>query len=216
MGQQTRSPVQHPKDQGSTFHTQERPQAPPPAKTHSQNHDRKRFLPIQQRGDMMAGSLDGRPPDVQRASQRMHEEGQCNRSTIARTHEDARNRPRPNTSCPDSQRSSHRAVRKHTLLEPARDHQTRGSSTPAQSACYINPVRPFHDTNGSTYERVRGHTCASSPGHQAATIHSKACKRVRRLKTEGCARPLHIWSTDMHIYHKEAQATPGSGDHALA
>jgi len=50
----------------------------------------------------MAGSLDGRPPDVQGASQLMHEEGQGSRSLHARIHDYARNHPRLSKSCPDS------------------------------------------------------------------------------------------------------------------
>jgi len=82
----------------------------------------------------MAWSLDGCPPDVKRASQPMHEEGQGNRSPNARTHNDARNSPRVSKSCPDCLRSSRRVVWRRALVGPERDWQTRGSSTPAQWA----------------------------------------------------------------------------------
>jgi len=82
----------------------------------------------------MAGGLDGCPPDIQRASQLVYEEGRNSRSLIARTYEDARNHPRASKSCPDSLRSSLRVIWKRAIVGPERDWQTRGSSTPAQSA----------------------------------------------------------------------------------
>jgi len=130
MGQQTRSPVRHCEDGSSTLHTQERPQEAPPAETHSQNQSRKRFRSIQQRSDTVAGSLDGCPPDVQRASQQIPEEGQGRRSPTLRTHEDARNHPRAGKSCPNSLRPSCRTIWKRALVGSERDRQTRGSSTP--------------------------------------------------------------------------------------
>jgi len=146
----------------------------------------------------------------------MHEEGQGSRSPTVRTHEDARNHSRASTSYPDSLRSSRRVIWKRALVGPERDRQTRGPSTPAQPASLINPGRPPHDANGRTYERIRAHTCASSPGRQAGTIHSEARKRVQRLQTKASARPTYIWRTDMQSYHKGAPARPGSRDHALA
>jgi hypothetical protein len=40
----------------------------------------------------------------------------------------------------------------------------------------MNPGGPPHDANGSTYERIRAHNCASSPGRQATTIYSEVSK----------------------------------------
>jgi len=66
----------------------------------------------------------------------------------------------------------------------------------------IQPGRPPHDSNWRTQERVRVHNCLSSPVRHAGTIHSEASKPVRRLQTEGSARPHHIGDTDMQSYHK--------------
>jgi len=82
----------------------------------------------------MAGSLDGLPPEVQRAPQPMHEECPDSSSPDARTHEDARNRPRVSKSYPDRLCSIRRIVWKRALVGPERDWQTRGSSTPAHLA----------------------------------------------------------------------------------
>ena len=69
----------------------------------------------------MAGSLDGRPPDVQRASQPGHEEGQGSKSPIARTYENAHNHPSASKSCPDSLHSSRRTIWMRCLVGPERD-----------------------------------------------------------------------------------------------
>jgi hypothetical protein len=162
VGQQTRSPVRYCKDGGSTLHTQVRPQEAPPAKTHSQNQGRKRLRPIQPRGDMMAGSLHGRPADIQTTSRPVNEDGQGSRSPTARTHEDARNHPRASKSCPDRLRSSHHVKLKPALVGPVRDPQTKGTSTPAQSASWINSGRTPHDGIKRTDGRFRAPTRACS------------------------------------------------------
>jgi len=164
----------------------------------------------------MDGNLDGRPPDVQRASQPVDKEGQGSRSPFAHTQEHTRNHLRASHRCPHSLRSSRRAIWKRGLVGPERDRQIRGSSTPAQSARYINPARPPHDANGCTYESIRAHTSARSPVRQAVTIHSEARKRVRRLPTKGSPRPPHIWLTDIQSYHQGARVRPGIRDHTLA
>jgi len=48
VAQQMRSPVGHCNDEGSTHHTQERPQEAPPPETHSQSQGSKWQRPIQQ------------------------------------------------------------------------------------------------------------------------------------------------------------------------
>jgi hypothetical protein len=165
---------------------------------------------------MMAGSLNGRPSDVQRASQPMHDQGQGSTSPTAHAHEDAQNHSRASKSRSDSLRSSCRVVWKRALVGRERDLQMCGPSIPAPLASLINPVRPPHDANGHAYNRIRAHTCTSSSGLQAAPIHREARKRVRRLQTQGSARPPHIWGTDMQSYQKGTQARPGRRDHALA
>jgi len=82
----------------------------------------------------MATSLDGRPPDDQRASQPMHEGGQGSRRPIANTDEDAPNCRSASAQGPDSLCSSRRTVWQRNQVGFARDQQTRGSSTPADLA----------------------------------------------------------------------------------
>jgi len=82
----------------------------------------------------MAGSLDGCPSDIPRASQPMNEEGQGSRSPTAHTYEDARNHSRESKSRPDSLHSSRHVIWKRALVGPERDRQTRGPSTHAQLA----------------------------------------------------------------------------------
>jgi hypothetical protein len=155
--------------------------------SHSQNQGRKRLGPIQQRGDTVVWSRDGRPTDVQRASQSMNEKGQGSRSPTACTQEDPRNRPRAGKSVPRSLRSSGRVGCMRALVGLERDRRTRGSSTRTQSASLIKLGRPLHNANGSTYEIFRAHTCASCPGRQAARIYSEARKCAQWLDTEGNA-----------------------------
>jgi len=66
----------------------------------------------------MAGCLDGRPSDVQRASQQMSEEDQGSRCSTAHTHEDARNHSRVSMSCPDSLVSSRRVKGSEVWWDP--------------------------------------------------------------------------------------------------
>ena len=66
----------------------------------------------------MTGSLDGRPPDVQTASQPMHEEGPRSRSPMARTHDDATNHPTASKSCADSLCSSRHVIWQRALVGP--------------------------------------------------------------------------------------------------
>jgi len=176
VGKQARPPVQHWEDGSSTLHTQERPQEAPPAKTHSKNQGGRRLLPVQQRSDMVAGSMDGCPPNFQRASQLLHEEGQGSRRPTARTDEDARNRPRAGMGRPCSLRLCCRTIRQRIIVRHGRNRQMRGSSTPPQSASQVNPGGPAHDSTWPAHKTLRTDTCASSPRLQAATICGEACK----------------------------------------
>ena len=131
MGQQARPPVRHCEDGSSTLHTQVRPQEAPPAKTHRKNQGSKRLRLIQQRSDTVAGSLDGRPPNVQRASQLVHEDGQGSRSPTAHIHQDARHRPSAGKSRPNSLRPSRRTIWNRALVGPESNRQTKRSPSPS-------------------------------------------------------------------------------------
>jgi len=61
---------------------------------------------------------------------------------------------------------------------------------------------PPHDSTGRTYERFRAHTCASSTGLHAATIHTQASKRVRRDQAEGDVRLPRTWGTNMQSHQE--------------
>jgi len=215
VGKQARPPVRHCEDGSSTLHTQERPQEAPPAKTHSKNESGRRLRPVQQRSDTVGGSMDGCPPNVQTASQPLHDEGQGSRSPTARTDGDARNRPRAGKGRSDSLRPSGCTIRQRIMVGPERDRQTRGSSTPPESAVQVNPGRSAHDATRSAHERFRTDTCASSPRLQAATIRGEARKCMRRLQTTGDIQPPHIWRTDMQSHQERAQTRPGGRDDAL-
>jgi len=75
VGKQSRPPVRHYEDQRSSLNTLKRPQESPPAKNPSKNQSGRPLRPVQHRSHMVAGSVDGCPLNVQRASQPLHQGG---------------------------------------------------------------------------------------------------------------------------------------------
>jgi len=160
--------------------------------------------------------MDGWPPNVQRASQLLHEEGQGSRSPTARTDEDARNRPREGKGRSDSLRPSGCTIRQQIMVGPEINRQTRGSSTPPESAGQVNPGRPAHDATRSAHERFRTDNCTSSPRRQAAMFWGEARMCMRRLEAKRDVQTPHLWRTDMQIHQERARTRPCGRDHALA
>jgi len=158
--------------------------------------------------------MDGCPPNIQRASQPLHEEGKGSRSPTARTDEDAQSRPRVGKGCSNSLRPNGRTIRQRIMVGPERDRQTRGSSTPPESAGQVNPGRSAHDATGSAHERFITDTSAISPLLQAGMIREEAPKRMRRLHATGDVQSPHVSPTDMQSHQNRARTRPGGRDNA--
>ena len=165
---------------------------------------------------MVPGNMDGCPPNIQRASHPLHEQGQGSRRSTAHADEDAWNRPREGKSRSNSLCPRGCTIWKQIMVGPERNRQTRGSSTPSESAGQVNPWRSAHDATSSTDERFRTDTCASRDRLQAATISGKARKHMRRLPAKGDVQPPHIWRSDMQSHQHRAQTRPGGTDDAAA
>ena len=133
----------------------------------------------------------------------MNEEGQGNRSPIARTREGARNRPRACKCCPIACVEGVALDGSELWWDP---RETGRREDPqlllirhAKSTLGAMPTMPL-----GALMRDSGLTSTSNTGIQASTIHSEAHKCVRRLKTEGGARPPHVWCTNTDIYQSSA------------
>jgi len=187
---------------------QERPPEAPPAKTHSKKQGGRRLCPVQLQSNTVPGSMDGCPPNVQRASQPLHKEGQGSRRPTAHSDEDTLNRPGGSQSHSGSLHSSGYTRRQRIMVRPERNWQTRGCSTPPESAGQVNPVRPAHDTTRSAHERSRAETCARSPRLHAAKLRGEARKCMLRPKAKGDVQAPHIWCTNIQSHQERGLTRP--------
>jgi hypothetical protein len=132
---------------------------------------------------LSGSSRVGQEHHIYRASQPLYEEGQGSRSPTARTDEDARNRPRAGKGRSNSSRPSGCTIRQRIMVGLERNRQTRGSSTPPESAGQVNPGRSAHDATRSAHERFMTDTYVRSPRLQAATIRGEARSKGRCTPT---------------------------------
>lgn len=126
---------------------------------------------------------EGRPRNVQGASQLMHEESYSRRSTTPVTHRDASGRTSMCESRTESLRTGRRAVRKRASVgtegrQPAR----RPPATPP-SPSQVNPGSTADNSERQADERLMANTFGGGPRCQKTAVCIKASNRVRKTST---------------------------------
>jgi len=155
VGNSTRATVWYCTPGSGTIYMQTRPKRTPHAKTNSKDMSWKWVHTIQQRGDTLAGSVNGRTSNVQGAAQPMNQETQGSRGNTQNHYQDIRHCPREYNSCPSGMSPSSCTRWEWSLVVSQRSKQTRWFLTPPQLTSHIHPLRTAHNPMVCTYDKVR-------------------------------------------------------------
>jgi len=139
----------------------------------------------------MAGGLDGRPPNVEGASQPIHGQGGSRRNTTLVSHSNVWS---CTSMCESKTKSLHpgrHAGWKHALVGSEGRLPARRPPASPDLTSQVNPGGAADDPARCAHVRLRAHTCGSGPGRQTTTIHSIASLRVWRLQVERAPRSPH-------------------------
>ena len=155
------------------------PQETAPAETDSKDKIREWDHRIQHTGDTLARCPDGHTPNVSRAAQPSHEEGQGSRSRTPNPYQDIRHCSGERNGCPSVMSPSGHTIWERALVGPQRSRQPRRPPTPPQSTSQVHPGLADDDPAGRTNKRVRAHTISCDIRLQTTAIHSESSKRMQ-------------------------------------
>jgi len=131
-----------------------------------------------------AGGLDGRPPNIQEASQPMHEDRESCRRMTPVTHRPAWGRTSMSESSPGSLHPCSRAIRNRALVGSEGRQPARRPPTTPQSKSHVNPGCTANNSGRHADARLQAHTCGGGPCRLTTPVCIKAGKPVRMLLGE--------------------------------